>query len=118
MDAAEKLSQMVNDHPATAKFKAAQKSVSDDPDAGRLLADFDRQIETLGRQEQSGVPVTDAQRTQLEQMQSRIVSHIKIKNLNMAQVEFIDLLRRINQTIQRPLTDAGGGAGAKPGAWL
>jgi cell fate (sporulation/competence/biofilm development) regulator YlbF (YheA/YmcA/DUF963 family) len=113
LDAAEKLSLMVADHPATGKFKAAQKSVSDDPDAGRLLAEFDRQIETLARQEQSGMPVSEAQRVQLEQMQSRIVSHIKIKNLNIAQVEFIDLLRRINQTIQRPLTDA---TGAKPAA--
>ena len=29
-------------------------------------------------------------------------------------VEFIDLLRRINQTIQRPLTDAGNGASKAP----
>ena len=36
-------------------------------------------------------------------MQNRIVSNIKIKALNMAQVEFVDLLRRITQTIQKPL---------------
>jgi cell fate (sporulation/competence/biofilm development) regulator YlbF (YheA/YmcA/DUF963 family) len=110
LDAAEKLSAMVVDHPATAKYKAAQKSVADDPEAGRMLADFDRQIETLGRQEQQGIPVTDAQRLQLESLQSRIVSNLKVKNLNLAQVEFIDLLRRINQTIQRPLSEGAGGA--------
>jgi cell fate (sporulation/competence/biofilm development) regulator YlbF (YheA/YmcA/DUF963 family) len=103
---AEKLGQLVAQHPAVAKYKQAQKSVSDDAEAARLLADFDRQLETLSRQEQSGLPVTDAQRQQLETLQSRIVSHIKVKNLNMAQVEFIDLLRRVTQTIQRPLTDA------------
>jgi cell fate (sporulation/competence/biofilm development) regulator YlbF (YheA/YmcA/DUF963 family) len=111
LDAAEKLSQMVADHPATGKYKAAQKAVADDPEAGRMLADFDRQIETLARQEQQGVPVTDAQRIQLESLQGRIVSNLKVKNLNLAQVEFIDLLRRVNQTIQRPLTEGGGGAG-------
>ena len=58
------------------------------------------------------MPVTDAQRLQLESLQSRIVSHIKIKALNLAQVEFVDLLRRITQTIQRPLQDAPGGAPA------
>jgi cell fate (sporulation/competence/biofilm development) regulator YlbF (YheA/YmcA/DUF963 family) len=106
MAEAEKLGQLVAQHPAVAKYKQAQKSVSDDADATRLLADFDRQLETLSRQEQSGLPVTDAQRQQLENLQSKIVSHIKVKNLNIAQVEFIDLLRRITQTIQRPLTDA------------
>ncbi len=110
LDAAEKLSAMVAEHPATAKYKAAQKAVADDPEAGRMLADFDRQIETLGRQEQQGMPVTEAQRVQLESLQSRIVSNLKVKNLNLAQVEFIDLLRRINQTIQRPLTEGSGSA--------
>ncbi len=115
LDAAEKLSQMVADHPALARYKQAQKLVTEDPEAGRLLADFDRQIETLARQEQSGMPITDAQRQQLETLQSRIVSHIKIKNLNMAQVEFIDLLRKINQTIQRPLSETAGASGGGGG---
>jgi cell fate (sporulation/competence/biofilm development) regulator YlbF (YheA/YmcA/DUF963 family) len=103
MDAAEKLGQMLAEHPAVARYQAAQKTVAEDAEAGRLLQDFDRTLEKLGRQEQSGMPVTDAQRQQLEALQSRIVSHIKVKNLNLAQVEFVDLLRKVNQTIQKPL---------------
>ena len=114
MQEAEKLGQLVAQHPAVARYKQAQKSVAEDPEAGRLLADFDRQLETLGRQEQSGMPVTDAQRMQLESLQGRIISHIKIKALNMAQVEFVDLLRKITQTIQRQLGDQP--AAGSPGA--
>jgi len=102
---AEKLGQLIAQHPAVAKYKQAQKSVADDAEAARLLSDFDRQLETLHRQEAGGMPVTDAQRQQLETLQSKIVSHIKVKNLNMAQVEFMDLLRRVTQTYQRPLAD-------------
>src|SRR5438477_5968867 len=105
---AEKLGQLVSQHPAVARYKQAQKAVSDDPEAGRLLADFDRQLETLGRQEQSGMPVTDAQRMQLESLQSRIISHLKIKALNLAQVDFMDLLRKVSQTWQKPLAADGG----------
>jgi cell fate (sporulation/competence/biofilm development) regulator YlbF (YheA/YmcA/DUF963 family) len=112
---AEKLGQLVAQHPAVSRYKQAQKSVAEDPEAGRLLSDFDRQLESLARQEQTGMPVTDAQRMQLESLQSRIISHLKIKALNMAQVEFVDLLRKVTQTIQRPLADqpagANGGAG-------
>ena len=90
MQEAEKLGQLVAQHPAVGRYKDAQRAVSQDPDAGRLLADFDRQLESLARQEQSGMPVTDAQRMQLEALQSRIVSHLKIKALNLAQVEFVD----------------------------
>ena len=114
MDEAEKLGRLVAQHPAVARYKQAQKSVADDPEAGRLLADMDRQIEALSRQEQSGLPITDAQRMALESSQNRVVSHIKIKNWNMAQVEFVDLLRKITQTIQRQLGDQP--AGGPPGA--
>jgi cell fate (sporulation/competence/biofilm development) regulator YlbF (YheA/YmcA/DUF963 family) len=102
---ADKLGQLVAQHPAVAKYKQAQKSVSEDPDASRLLAEFERTLESLGRQEQSGMPVTDAQRQKLESLQSQIMSHIKVKALNMAQVDFVDLLRRVNQTIQSKLVD-------------
>ena len=112
---AERIGQLVAQHPAVARYKQAQKSVAEDPEAGRLLADFDRQLETLARQEQAGMPVTDAQRMGLESLQGRIISHIKIKNLNMAQVEFVDLLRRVTQTIQRQVMDVPGAAAAGAG---
>jgi cell fate (sporulation/competence/biofilm development) regulator YlbF (YheA/YmcA/DUF963 family) len=113
IQAAEKLGQMLKEHPAVERFKSAQKSVAEDAEAARLLGEFDRQIEALARQEQTGRPVTDAQRIQLESLQSKIVSHIKIKNLNLAQVEFVDLLRKISQTYQRPLAEAPANAGPK-----
>ncbi|HZZ44482.1 MAG TPA: YlbF family regulator [Tepidisphaeraceae bacterium] len=113
---ATQLGDLVASHPAVNKYKDAQKLVSTDPDATRLLSEFDRQIESLSRQESTGMPVTDAQRRSLETLQSQIMSHIKIKNLNMAQVDFVDLLRKVNQTWQSKLTDANGAAaGARLG---
>lgn len=103
MDAAEKLGKMLAEHPAVSRYQQAQKAVAEDADAARLLQEFDRTLDKLSRQEQQGMPVSDAQRQQLEALQSRIVSHLKVKNLNLAQVEFVDLLRKVNQTIQKPL---------------
>ena len=114
MDEAGKLGDLAAQHPAVARYKDARKAVEQDPEANRLLAEFDRQIEALARQQQSGLPVTDAQQQSLEALQSRLVSHLKIKALNMAQVEFIDLLRRITQTIQARLNLQEGGAAPAP----
>lgn len=116
MDEAEKLGRLVAQHPAIEKFRQAQRAIAEDPEASRSLAEFDRQLESLARQEQSGMGITDAQRQALENLQSRIVSNIKVKALNMAQVEFMDLLRKVTQTVQRPLTEAAGGAGGNGGA--
>ena len=114
LQAAQKLGDLVAQHPSVAKFKQAQKSVADDPDASRLFNDFNRQLETLARQEQSGMPITDAQRSTLEQLQSRIVSHIKVKALNLAEVDFMDLMRKVSQTWQKPLAEAGGAMAGGP----
>jgi cell fate (sporulation/competence/biofilm development) regulator YlbF (YheA/YmcA/DUF963 family) len=109
---ADKLGRLVAQHPAVERYKNAQRAVADDPDANRTMAEFERQLESLARQEQTGTPVTDAQRQQLETLQSRIVSNVKVKNLNMAQVDFIDLLRKVNQAVQSKVVEAGGMGGA------
>ena len=120
LDAADKIGLMVKEHPAYERYRSAAKAVGEDAEAGRLVSDFNRQLETLMRQEQSGMPVTDAQHQQLESLQQRIATHIKMKALHMAQTDFYDLLRKITQTIQKPLTEvaqgAGGGGAARGGA--
>ncbi len=108
MDEAAKLGQLVAQHPSVIRYKQAKKAVDDDAEATRMLAELDRQFEALNRAAQSGIQPTDAQQQQLESLQNRIISHIKIKALNLAQVDFIDLLRRITQTIQRPLAETPG----------
>ena len=115
---ADKLGQLVAQHPAVERYKSAQKAVAEDPDANRAMAEFERQLESLARQEATGMPITDAQRGQIEAAQSRIVSNIKVKNLNMAQVEFIDLLRKVTQAIQGKVIDQPGGRGGAAGAGI
>ena len=95
MDEAEKLGRLVAQHPAIDNYRKAQRAIAEDPEASRSLAEFDRQLESL---------------------QSRIVSNIKVKALNMAQVEFMDLLRKVTQTVQKPLTEAAAGYGGAGGA--
>lgn len=113
MKKAAELGKLVAEHPAVAKYKQAQQAVAQDADAGRLMQEFNRQLESLARAEAAGMQITEAQHQQLQALQTQIVSHIKIKALNMAQVDFIDLLRKVTQEIHRPL--AGDLATAAPG---
>lgn len=108
LDHAEKLGKMLADHPAVAKYKSAQKSVGEDSDARSLMGDFNRMIEALGRQEQQGLSITDAQRLSLEALQTKLASNIKVKALNIAQVEFMDMLRKVSEAWQKPIGGAMG----------
>jgi cell fate (sporulation/competence/biofilm development) regulator YlbF (YheA/YmcA/DUF963 family) len=113
---AEKLGQMLVDHPAVEKYKSAQKSVAEDTDSRSLMGDFNRMIESLARQEQQGLSITDAQRLSLEALQTKLAANIKVKALNMAQMEFMDLLRKVSESWQKPLGGAMGGGAAEPPA--
>lgn len=118
IDHAERLGKLVADHPAVQKYRDAQKSVGDDPDARAALSDFNRMIESLARQEQQGMSITDAQRLSLESLQTRVASNLKVKALNIAQVDFMDLLRKVSEAWQKPLSTVmgiPGGEGAKGG---
>lgn len=112
--AAENLGKLVAAHPAIEKYKAAQKLMAEDSEATTLMRDLEGLIDKLGRQEQSGISVTDAQKMQLDALQTRIASNIKVKNMHMAQMEFVDLLRKVSQAWQKPLSDGVGGAVAGP----
>jgi cell fate (sporulation/competence/biofilm development) regulator YlbF (YheA/YmcA/DUF963 family) len=114
LDEAAKIGELLLQHPAIARYKQARKTVEEDSEATRLLGELDRQVDAIQRQRQAGIPPTDAQQQTIESLQNKIVSHIKIKALNMAQVEFVDLLRKITQTIQKPLNDAPAAAPAGP----
>ncbi len=104
LDAATKLGQLAATHPAVGRYRDAQRAMTDDPDASRMMGEFNRHLETLARQEASGMPITDAQRSSIESLQTQLASHLKVKALQMAQVEFVDLLRKINQTVQAQIT--------------
>jgi cell fate (sporulation/competence/biofilm development) regulator YlbF (YheA/YmcA/DUF963 family) len=112
IDEATKLGQLVATHPAVARYKEARRAVDQDAEASRMLAEMDRQVEALPRQSQSGMQITDAQQQTLEALQNRIVSKLKVKALNLAQVDFVDLLRKVTQTIQRQVVDVPQGAAA------
>ena len=111
LDAAEKVGQMVAQHPAAEKYRQAQQALASDPDAARLMNDFNRQLMTLARQEEAGMPVSDAQRHSLEGLQMQLASHLKVKALNMAQVEFVDLMRRISDSVRKYVAEGQGGPG-------
>lgn len=108
LELAEKLGKLIAEHPAVEKYRQAQKSLSEDPDAARLMSDFDQQLMQLAQQEQSGQPITNAQRQKLESIQTLLASNLRVKALSIAQYDLSDLLRKVSQAWQRPVAEAQG----------
>ena len=110
-ETAAKLGELVARHPAIKKFADAQRSLSGDAEASRLLADFDQKVQVMVRNEQMGQPVTAGDRAAVEGLQAKLASNLKIKAFSIAQVDMTDFLRKVSQVWQRPVAEAQGEAG-------
>lgn len=114
LDAAQKLADVLAEHPAVEKYKQAQKALQEDPDASQLLKQFNSVLTQIAHNERAGLPPTEEQRRQFESLQTQIASHLKFKAYSMAEYELTDLLRKISQTWQKPLARSGATGSADP----
>ncbi|MGF1632740.1 MAG: YlbF family regulator [Phycisphaerae bacterium] len=108
LEAARKLGDEVAKHPALDKYQKAQQALADDPEASRLLKDFDSHLERVLMAEQTGQAVDPSVRQTLEALQSRLASNLKVKNFSIAQADLSDMLRKVSQAWQRPVAEAQG----------
>lgn len=106
--AAADLGERVAKHPAVARAQSAQKALADDPEVVRLLGAFEQRVAVMERNLQMGQPVAAAERQQVEALQAQLASNLKYKNFQLAQVDLMDLLRKVSQAWQKPLADATG----------
>ena len=115
LETARRLGEMVAKQPAIKKYAEAQEALSKDPEATRLLGEFERRAAVLMRNEQMGQPVTETERRELEALQQQIASNIRVKAYSIAQTDMTDLLRKVSQAWQRPVAEAQGQGDGRQG---
>lgn len=115
LQAAEKVGQMVADHDATQKLESALKALEKDPDAQQSVQAFNTHLQALAQKEASGQPIEVADKRQLESLQQAVVTNIHLRNFQQAQMDYVDLLRKIDEKIGGQANEALPGGGASGG---
>jgi len=103
VELAEKLGSLLAKEPAVRAFVQARKSVDDDKQAQQLLKDYEAQARRIGELEASGKPVEPEDKHKLSDLQSQISSNELIKKFLQAQVEYMDVIRKVNERINQHL---------------
>ncbi len=118
LDAAQKVADLLTEHPVVEKYKQAQKALQEDADASALLKEFNTILTQISHNERAGLPPTEQQRSKFEALQTQIASHLKFKAYSMAEYDLTDLLRKVSQTWQKPLARERGESGQEPASKL
>ncbi len=105
---AEQLGKAISDSPQAGALREARKSLTGESDLAQLMRDYQSQVAKVAQLEQENKPVEVADKHSLQELQQKLVASATFKAFNEAQVEYADLMRRVNQAVQRQLADTEG----------
>ncbi|MEM7626588.1 MAG: YlbF family regulator [Planctomycetota bacterium] len=99
LEAAQRLGTLIAKHPATQKLEGLLKQLDGDTDAQRLMNDLNRHRQTLADKQTKGEPIEVEDKHKLETLQQNVAGNAILRELQMAQMDYVDLMRKVDGTI-------------------
>ncbi|MEM1108705.1 MAG: YlbF family regulator [Planctomycetota bacterium] len=99
LEAADALGKRIAEYPATKKLKGLLKDLDDNPDTQRLMNDLNRHQQTLAEKQAQGRPIEVEDKRKLEELQQAAAADPTFRDLQIAQMDYVDLMRQVDQRI-------------------
>ena len=103
IEMARRLGQKISQHERTTLLKQAQQEVNSDPDTARLVEQFQKQIDKIHSLEQQQKPVEVEDKHLLADLEKQISTHPQLSNLSRRQADFVEMMRKVKETIDNQL---------------
>lgn len=113
LDAAGELGTLVNSHAVAVKFEESVKALREDVEAQRTLTDYQRHLTALAEKNATGKPIEVDDKQKLETLQNKVIQTPVLRDFQMAQMDYLDLMRQVDAAITGP-SDAAPGAASSP----
>ncbi|MCY2924245.1 MAG: YlbF family regulator [Planctomycetota bacterium] len=105
---ASRLGQTIAESTAAKALQAARQAVDGDKELQQVMRDYRLQADKLRQLEQETKPIEPEDKRALEAMNQKLAASEKFKALTAAQMEYIDLLRKVNEAVQKELATTEG----------
>ncbi len=102
LDAARKLGEMISQHDAAQKLESALTKLQDDQDAQKALNDYNRCLQTIAEKEAAGQPIEVEDKRQLESLQAEVIRSPVLRDFQVAQMDYVDLMRKVDEAMAGP----------------
>lgn len=99
LKAARDLGELISNHDAAKKLENVLNRLGADQDAQRLLTDYNRHLQTLAEKEMNQQPIEVSDKARLSELQKKVVTHPILRELQKAQMDYVDLLRQVDEVI-------------------
>ena len=105
---AQKLGAAIAQSPQAVNLRAARKAVDGQPEVRKLMEDLHKQSEKLVALERENKPVEVEDKHQLQEINDKLVANEVFKKYTVAQVEYVDLMRKVNSAVGKALAEVEG----------
>ena len=99
LEAARDLGVMIASTEQASKFEAAVKAIQQDTDAQRLMVDLNRHASLIMQKQAEGRPIEVQDKHKLEDLRGKVSTSITLCSFQMAQMDFLDLMRSVDEAI-------------------
>jgi cell fate (sporulation/competence/biofilm development) regulator YlbF (YheA/YmcA/DUF963 family) len=99
LNAASNLGALLATHPIVTGYKETMRQLDLDVSAKNLLQQYEQLVETLSIKESQMQPIEVADKRQFEQLQQAIMMSPTLKKFATAQGEYMDLMRKVQESI-------------------
>ena len=104
MDTAKELGTQIAENEVGKKLEAAIGKLEADVDAQRTMTDYQQFIQALGQKEAAGQPIEVDEKQKLQAMQNAVVHSLTLQQFQIAQMDYLDLMREVDQVISAQST--------------
>ena len=105
---AEQLGRAINQSPQAANLRAARKALNAEPEIAKLLKDYQAQADKIATLEEEQKPIEVEDKRTLRQLQERLFALEPFKKFTASQIEYVDLMRNVNESLRARLADTEG----------
>ena len=105
---ATRLGKAIADSPEAAALREARETFNADEALKKLLEEFEAQSEKVARLQEQNQPIEVDDKHRLSELEDKLAASEVFKKLTAAQVEYIDLMRKVQTTLRAELGDVEG----------
>lgn len=113
LEQAKDLGKQLADHPKVKAYRDTQQRLQSDEQAKRLLRDYQLLAEKLQNAQAQGRKITDQDAAQLQKFEQDLAANDAVKAWMRAQSDYVDLMYRVDRSVQQGLAEAMGRAASR-----
>ena len=103
VELSERLGRAIAGSPQAAKLRAARDALKAQKEVEQTLKDYQVQADKINALQQENKPVEVEDKHKLQELEDKLFGSEVFKEFTAAQVEYVDMMRKINQAIQKHL---------------